>query len=471
MPRHISKTPKFPWLVLLGMIVPLGGALRAEVQNPSDWPQFQGPQGDGSSPERGLLRSWPDVGPRVLWRAKIKPGWGSPVVVGNEVYLGWTEELRGEKETIACLTASEGKMQWKHTYEVGPYWKRNIGWARGGFRSSPCVAGDHVFTLGAVGHLHCLDRHSGEVNWSRNLWEEWNPSGEKGYVFSPLAVDGKLLLWYSDGVSPANENRPRFDNDPHGFFVLCQALDAATGKLAWEFRETHRGESRLGEGQTPAVADFAGEPCLIVNGNAELKALRIRDGKQVWQYAGSGNRMRGTTIPTPLVLPRHIVSIPDADPMQVIELDRASPKTSARTLWEKQLEIYCPIHQFRHHEGYLYGFAGEIKGADERVASESALNLVCVELATGEVKWTQGGFRAGVSLTLADGLLFVRSYQTLRLIEATPEAYRQLGEAKTHDVWKPTLNLLDFSLPVLSRGRLYIRTPDELLCYDVAGEN
>jgi hypothetical protein len=98
------------------------------------------------------------------------------------------------------------------------------------------------------------------------------------------------------------------------------------------------------------------------------------------------------------------------------------------------------------------------------------LNLVCLDLQTGNVLWSQPEFQAGVALTLADGLLFVRSYQTLRLVEATPEGYRLRGEVQTHAVWKPTLNLLDFSQPVLSRGRLYVRTPEELVCYDVAGE-
>ena len=90
-----------------------------------------------------------------------------------------------------------------------------------------------------------------------------------------------------------------------------------------------------------------------------------------------------------------------------------------------------------------------------------------MELASGDVRWSEPGFRAGVSLTLADGLLFVRSYQSLRLIEASPAGYQLLGEVKTHHEFRPTLNLLDFVQPVLSQGKLYVRTPSELICYDV----
>ena len=71
----------------------LGGVVLTAAERPgSDWPQFQGPLGNGSSPETGLLREWPKGGPRVLWRAKIKPGWSCPTVVGDDVYLCWTED-------------------------------------------------------------------------------------------------------------------------------------------------------------------------------------------------------------------------------------------------------------------------------------------------------------------------------------------------------------------------------------------
>ena len=90
-----------------------------------------------------------------------------------------------------------------------------------------------------------------------------------------------------------------------------------------------------------------------------------------------------------------------------------------------------------------------------------------MELATGDVKWSEPGFKTGVAIIEADGLLFVRSYQTLRLVEATPKGYTCRGEVQTHEFWKPTRNLTDFVSPVLSNGRLYIRTPEELICYRV----
>ncbi len=434
----------------------------------SDWPQFQGPNGDGSSPETNLLREWPEGGPKILWRQKIKPGWSSPSVVGDDVYVCSTEAARGNAETVACLSATDGSVRWKQTYEVGPYYERNIGWAGGGFRSTPCVAGDRLITLGAIGHLRCYDRKTGKLTWQQNLWDEWNASGEKGYDFSPIFADGKLILWYGDATTRSNQSRPDGETEGDKFLVLCRALDPATGKVLWEFSEPHRKESRLGEGQTPAIAHFGDDTCIVINANAQLKALRVSDGKQIWSFNCPEPRMRGTTVPTPLILANHIVNIPDADPTQVVDVDFSTPDFKAKTLWQRHIEIYMPIYQFRHHDGYLYGFAGEIRGSDEKVASDSKLILICLDLATGKLQWEQPGFQCGVAITRADGLLFVRSFQTLRLIEATPIGYKLLGQVKTHNVNKPTVNLLDFTQPILSHGKLFIRSPEELTCYHIA---
>src|ERR1043165_8487112 len=82
----------------------------SDAQTPasgSDWPKFAGPDGNYTSPEKGLLHEWPAGGPQELWRAKIGTGWSCPSVAGDEVYVGSTEWStkweEGEKETTVCL--------------------------------------------------------------------------------------------------------------------------------------------------------------------------------------------------------------------------------------------------------------------------------------------------------------------------------------------------------------------------------
>jgi len=57
-------------------------SLLASCASAADWAQFQGPRGDGTSPETGLLRVWPTNGPPIEWRAPIGQGWGAPSVAG-----------------------------------------------------------------------------------------------------------------------------------------------------------------------------------------------------------------------------------------------------------------------------------------------------------------------------------------------------------------------------------------------------
>jgi outer membrane protein assembly factor BamB len=426
----------------------------------ADWSQFQGPRGDGTSPETGLLQKWPADGPPVEWRAPIGQGWGAPAVSGDDLFIAWSETKSGVSESLACIDVHNGKERWRATWLTGPYWKRNIGWAPGGVRATPAVTDQFVFIIGAIGHMHCLDRKTGAVVWARDLWRNWNPSGEKGYVFSPLVVDGKLILWLSDGASDSTkEDAPRE--------VVCLALDPETGRELWTFREPHRKPASMGEGQTPAVADFAGERCLVVTANCQLKALRVSDGKEVWKFDCIKPEARATTTPTPLIVGNRILNMADGDGNHVVEVDRTKPDLPTHMLWKKDQGLFTAIHQFRHRDGYVYGFLGHIEGESEKSASDSMLNLTCMELATGKILWSDPGYKTGVAIIEADGLLFVRSYQTLRLIAAAPDACHKVGEVKTHDFWKPTRNLTDFVSPVLANGRLYIRTPEELICYRV----
>lgn len=78
----------------------------------------------------------------------------------------------------------------------------------------------------------------------------------------------------------------------------------------------------------------------------------------------------------------------------------------------------------------------------------------------------------GLSLSAADGRIYLRSYQTLTLIEANPKAYVEKGRIEKMHELKNTgprsqKGLLDWNMPVIASGRMYIRTPGEVICYDI----
>jgi hypothetical protein len=52
----------------------------------SDWPWIHGPKRDNTYDQRGLLRSWPDGGPKTLWTVPVGAGFGGPAVSGGKVH-------------------------------------------------------------------------------------------------------------------------------------------------------------------------------------------------------------------------------------------------------------------------------------------------------------------------------------------------------------------------------------------------
>src|SRR5947209_13945256 len=52
-----------------------------------DWPQWLGPQRDGVWRETGILETFPEGGPKVLWRTPLGGGYTGPAVAEGRVYV------------------------------------------------------------------------------------------------------------------------------------------------------------------------------------------------------------------------------------------------------------------------------------------------------------------------------------------------------------------------------------------------
>ncbi|HKB38137.1 MAG TPA: PQQ-binding-like beta-propeller repeat protein, partial [Gemmataceae bacterium] len=167
-----------------------GGPLSAPDHGPAskDWPQWRGPHRDAVAPGEGLLTDWPESGPPVLWTADGGEGFSSLAIAGGRLF---TLVQDGDNEVVLCLDAEKGRRLWRFPYPsrftrdgVGP-------------RATPTVAGKHVYTLGARGHLYCLEVATGKEVWHRDLCSYLGaPLPTWGFSCSPL-VDGDLLLLHT----------------------------------------------------------------------------------------------------------------------------------------------------------------------------------------------------------------------------------------------------------------------------------
>ncbi len=72
----------------------MGASVRADAPAGSEWPYWLGPNSDGKSLDKGLLKEWPADGPKQLWKVTgIGTGFSSVAVAGGKVYITGAEEI------------------------------------------------------------------------------------------------------------------------------------------------------------------------------------------------------------------------------------------------------------------------------------------------------------------------------------------------------------------------------------------
>ena len=171
------------------------------------WPQWRGPRRDGISDEKDLLQSWPEGGPKLLWKIDgIGAGWSCPIIVGQRIYI--TGDV-GEDLVIFALNLN-GEVQWK--IKNGRNWKNPYPGAR-----ACCVFSEgRLYHMNAHGRVVCLDAASGKELWAVNILERFDAKNITWALSECLLVDG-----------------PRLIVTPGGRKALMAALDKRTGKTIW----------------------------------------------------------------------------------------------------------------------------------------------------------------------------------------------------------------------------------------------
>src|SRR5262249_33896761 len=135
---------------------------------PGDWPGWRGPDRTGVSTETGLLKKWPEGGPKLLWKATgIGGGYSTPSVAGGRpLVLG----SKDNDEYLMALDLKDGHQLW--STKLGIVGK-NHGPNYPGPRSTPTVDGDFLYALGSDGDLVCAETATGRVVWRHHLEKDF----------------------------------------------------------------------------------------------------------------------------------------------------------------------------------------------------------------------------------------------------------------------------------------------------------
>ena len=153
--------------IVSGLIICLTGSIA------QDWPQYLGPERNSTAPQEGILRSWPETGPEVLWTLDVGIGYGGPVVKDGRVYLLDRDDEVGDN--VRCLDLNTGEELWSFGYDA----PGSVMFP--GSRSVPTVDGNYLYSCGPYGDLYCIDIRSHEPVWNKNVWTDFGGELGGGY--------------------------------------------------------------------------------------------------------------------------------------------------------------------------------------------------------------------------------------------------------------------------------------------------
>ena len=178
-----------------------------------DWPQWQGLNRDGVSPEKGLLKEWSDTGPQLAWRVENLGGGDSSPAVSKGKLFGMSN--RDGKEIVWARAEADGSELW--ATPLGAAVDQRMRQSKEGPGGTPSVDGDYVYAIGMGGRIACLKVSDGKVVWKKSLTDDFGGAVPAwSFRESPL-VDGKKVIC-----------------TPGGTDAMLVALDKLTGETIWK---------------------------------------------------------------------------------------------------------------------------------------------------------------------------------------------------------------------------------------------
>jgi outer membrane protein assembly factor BamB len=400
-----------------------------------DFPQFLGPQRSGAIDTVGLAPDWQASPPRLLWRQAIGAGWSGFAVVGGHAL---TMEQRGELEMVTCYSVADGRLEWFHAVPV----RYDSTIAGIGPRATPTVHEGMVYTLGAKGHLLCLDGATGRCIWQKELWKEFgiteaDEEAEVSYgrANSPLVV-GELVIVPAGGPH-------------HPQWTSLVAYDRTTGQPVW------KGGKQQISYSSPALAILGGvEQVLIVNQDY-ASGHELRTGKVLWEYQWPGKSDNNANVSQAVPLPpdRVFLSKGYGHGAALVQLvPRHDGTFDAQKLWHSSRVMRTKFCNVALWQGYVYGLSDGI--------------LECIELESGQRMWKAGRYGHGQSLRVGELLLVLSESGQMSLVEATPQQGNNvLGQFQALDdqdetgyTWNPF---------AVAGPYLLVRNAQQAACYEL----
>ena len=386
----------------------------------TDWPQFLGPNRNGSYTGADVSFTWDEKGPARLWKVSVGRGFSGPVVSQSRLFL---HQRKGDAEELLCLEADSGKTLWSVSDPTT--YHDSFGFDDGP-RATPTVAAGRIYTFGAEGLLTCRSTKDGTRVWQIATHKTFKvKKGFFGAACSPL---------YHEGVVIVNVG----GKDDSGIV----AFDAESGAVRWKATGHDASYS------SPAVVSISEEPHCLVFTREGLVDLHPSTGKVRFEFPWRARIAASVNAATPLV---------DGDLVFITSSYRTGAAClrvgddAFERLWSSDEAISSHYATPVINNGTIYGLDGR---------QEFGQSMRAVDVKSGKVLWTQEGFKAGtVSLIGAHVLLLTEDGELIG-IKASPKSYQRVARAT---VASGTVR----AFPALASGRLFFRSETELYAVDL----
>lgn len=393
----------------------------------ADWPQWRGPERNAISQEKGLLKSWPAEGPKLLWQTQvIGTGYSTPSVAGDRLYV--LSNRGAEDEFVHALSTKDGKVLW--TTRLGKLGNPDQQPSYPAARSTPTVDGAVLYALGSDGDLACVETATGKIRWKKSLRGDFGGQpGVWAYSESPL-VDGDALIC-----------------TPGGATATIVALNKKTGDVIWKSAVPGGDQAAY---SSPIVVEVGGLKQYVQVLQKGVVGVDAKTGKFLWRYDKTAQNSPAN-IPTPVAY----------DGMIYTSTNRGGGGLVRLKVNQGAVEVE-PVYSATRLPTSI---GGSVRVGDYLYGTSSG-GLMCVNFATGEVKWQERGVGAA-SIAFADGNLYLHGENgQVALVEASPEGYREKGRFTPPN--QPDRGMAQsWTYPVIANGRLYLRDNASVWAYDI----
>ncbi len=382
-----------------------------------NWPNWRGPNGDGTSKETNLPTSW-DSTKNVLWKYAVPGiGYSSPIVWNDRLFT-LTAIPETQEKILLCYDSNAGKLLWQKTVLKSKFEdKHNDNSFASG---TPATDGNLVY----VSLLDGQDVVVAAYDFAGNqVWMQ-RPgtfSSPHGYSCSPALFEDKVII----------------NGDSKGDSFIA-ALSRSDGKTLWKIPHDKPAHSF----STPIFRNIAGKMQMIFCGNKEIASYNPADGSKIWFVNGPSEDFCSSPVYNEK---SGLVLACSAWPVRIlmaIKPDGQGDVTGSHVLWQSPKgAFYVPSPVCT--DDYLF-------------STMTSGQVHCMDIPTGNVLWTSNLGKQYSSPVLADGLIYMPNDEGIITVikpgpTFNPIAKNPMGEKM-------------YASPAISNGKIYIRGFQHLFC-------